>query len=154
MNYQFSGLDAELFNVTDEALRSMHARWVVVDAKPGYPCRVTLEDAEVGETVLLLEYRHHDVDSPYAASGAIFVRPGHSTAKLGVNEVPLLLRHRLLSVRGYDQAGMLLAADVVQGAEIEVTIEQLFSDPAIAYLHVHNARPGCFNCRVDRAEPS
>ena len=145
MNYQFSGLDPQLIDLNH------HARTMIVDENPGFPCRVTLEDAEIGETVLLVEFRHHDVDSPYAATGPIYVRPGKPTANLAVNEVPLMLRHRLLSVRGYDSAGMMRGADVVMGSELEGVIETLFADPETRYLHVHNARPGCYNCRVDRA---
>jgi hypothetical protein len=41
--------------------------------------------------------------------------------------------------------------EVVQGGELEATIRRLYADPAVSYLHVHNARPGCYNCRVIRA---
>jgi hypothetical protein len=128
----------------------MGARRVVVDEKPGFPCRVSLADAEVGETVLLLPFTHHDVPSPYRASGPIYVRGGVKAASPAVDEIPEMLRHRLLSVRGYDRGAMLIAAEVVNGTELEATIRGLFASEAVGYLHVHNARPGCFNCRVVR----
>src|SRR5690606_11013700 len=114
--------------------------------------RVSLVDGEIGESVILLPFMHHDVDSPYRASGPIFVRAGAQTAEPGVNEVPAFLRHRLLSVRGYEAAGMMTAAEVAEGADLEAVIGRLFADETIRYLDIHNARSGCFNCRVERVE--
>jgi hypothetical protein len=65
--------------------------------------------------------------------------------------VPDQLRRRLLSVRGFDEQGMLRDADVAQGTALEPLIERLFADPIVAYLHIHMARPGCYAARVDRA---
>jgi hypothetical protein len=123
---------------------------MVVDEKPGFPCRVSLADAEVGETVLLVSFTHHDVRSPYRASGPIFVRRNAATARPAANEIPLMFRHRMLSIRGYDAAGMMVGADVVDGSELEGAIRRLFADESVNYLHIHNARPGCYNCRVVR----
>jgi hypothetical protein len=142
---------APLFALSDTALRTQGARRVVVDSKPGAPCRVSLADAEVGETVLLLPFVHHDVETPYRGSGPIFVREGVGTAVPAVNEIPAMFRVRLLSVRAYDSSGMLLDAEVVQGTDLEATIRNLFADPAAQYLHIHNAGPGCFDCSVVRA---
>ena len=142
---------ASLFEADDAELHARGARRLVVEEKPGTPCRVSLEDAEVGETVVLLPYAHHDVASPYRASGPIFVRRNARRAEPAPGEVPQLLRHRLLSLRAYDRDGMMVAAEVVPGADLETTLGRMFSDPAVDYLHVHNAKPGCFNCRVDRA---
>jgi hypothetical protein len=45
---------------------------------------------------------------------------------------------------------MMVEADVVEGRLARALIARMFANPEIAYLHVHNAKPGCFNCRVDR----
>lgn len=154
-SFQIVALPSErfepLFRLGDEELRAMGSRRVVVDDTPGFPCRVSLVDAEVGETVLLLPFVHHDVSTPYRASGPIYVRPGATTAKPGVNEVPGMFRHRLLSLRAYDRAAMMVGAEVVHGKELEAAIGRLFGAPGTTYLHIHNAGPGCFNCRVNRA---
>jgi hypothetical protein len=142
---------APLFGQSDAELRAVGARRVVVDAKPGYPCRVTLADAGVGEIVLLVSFTHHDVSSPYRASGPIFVRRNAATAKPAVDEIPEMFRHRLLSVRGYDEEAMMIAAEVVDGSELRDTIRRFFASASVSYLHIHNARPGCYNCRVVRA---
>lgn len=141
---------APLFEMGDAELRALDARRMLVSEKPGTPCRVSLEDADAGETVVLVPFTHHDVASPYRASGPIFVRRQASRASLAPGDVPLMLRHRLLSLRAYDRAGM-MTAEVAAGTELERVLERTLSDPAVDYLHVHNAKPGCFNCLVERA---
>lgn len=141
----------ELLALTDDELRARNGRRMVVDHKPGFPCRVSLEDAEIGEEVILVEFTHHDVDSPYRASGPIFVRAKGETATPAVNEIPEMLSKRLLSVRAYNARGNMRDAVVVEGAELEAQIRKFFEDERVEYLHVHNAGPGCFNCRVERA---
>ena len=141
---------APLFEMDDAALHALGARKMVVEEKPGTPCRVSLEDAEVGETVVLVPFQHHDVASPYRASGPIFVRRGARQATPAPGEVPPFLRHRLLSLRGYDRAGMMVAAEVAAGSELEAVLHRVLSDEQVAYLHVPNAKPGCFSCRVER----
>jgi hypothetical protein len=154
-HFQLVALPAErfasLFERSEEELRKMDARRMTADDKPGFPCRVSLVDAEVGETVVLVSFTHHDVSSPYRGSGPIFVRQHAKTVKLAVDEIPVMLRHRLLSLRGYDAAGMLMGAQIASGTEIESVIERLFRDERVRYLHVHNAAPGCYNCSVVRA---
>ncbi len=140
-----------LFSLSDEELASYGARRLIVDKNPGYPCRVSLMDASIGESVILTPYRHHDVESPYRASGPIFVREAARTAMPEVNEIPLMLHHRLLSVRAYNKSAMMKGAKVVEGQALEQVIRDFFTDGIISYLHLHNAGPGCFNCRVERA---
>lgn len=155
MSFQIHALPAEpfapLFALSDEALRGRGIRRVVADGRPVYPCRVSLQDAGEGETLLLLPHEHHVVDTPYRASGPIYVREAATLAQPGVDDVPALLRTRLLSLRAYDARGMMAWADVVEGAEVEACIAQLFAIERVAYLHIHYAKPGCYACRVERA---
>lgn len=153
--FQFRALDAgqftPLFGKTDAELAAIGGRRMEVTEHPGFPCRVSLADAAVGETVVLLTFTHHDAASPYRASGPIFVRQEAETAQPAANEVPAMFRHRQLSIRGYDGEAMMVGAEVVNGTELEAAIQRLFADDRVSYLHVHNAMPGCYNCRVDRA---
>lgn len=155
MNFQITGLPAArfapLFALGNEELAARGVVRMVADQQPGFPCRVSLRDAEVGETVLLLNYEHLPVASPYRSSHAIFVRQGASDARLAVNEIPQVLRTRLLSVRSLDRSGMMIDADVVPGQELTAAIERMLDRSTSAYLHVHNAKPGCYAARVDRA---
>jgi hypothetical protein len=135
-------------------LEARGIRRVVADDKPGFPCRVSLEDAEPGESLWLMSHVHHDVSGPYRASGPIYVREQAVMAAPAPGELPAFLRHRLLSLRAYDAQGMLVDADVCDGTALESAVTRLFADPAVAYLHVHNARPGCYLCRIERVLPA
>jgi len=155
MNYQLRGLEPaqfeELFELDDAELAKRGMKRMRADAPIGYPCRVTLEDAPVGEEVLLLPFTHQDSQSPYRASGPIFVRRGIAEARRIVGELPSYLTQRLLSVRAYDDADMMVAADVAEGREAGPLLESLLARPDVKYLHVHFAKRGCFACRIDRA---
>jgi hypothetical protein len=142
---------APLFSLNETQLARKGAHRLIADKKPGFPCRVSLQDAEPGEAVVLLSYAHHAIESPYRASGPIFVRESADEVALAPGEIPAVLPTRLLSMRGYDESGMMLSANVVEGREIKAQIENCFADPRINYIHLHNAGPGCYSCRVERA---
>jgi hypothetical protein len=155
MNFQITGLPLSqftpLFSLTDQELAQRDAVRVVSDGRSGYPCRVSLQDTQAGESLILVNYEHLAVASPYRSRHAVYVREAATEAELDVNEVPALFRSRLLSLRAFDGKGMMKAADVAPGTAIENLIEELFADNATEYLHVHYAKPGCYAARVDRA---
>jgi hypothetical protein len=155
MNYRITGLPAgqfaELQRAADDELGRRGVERRIVDEPNSAPCRISLQDAAVGEEVLLLNYQHLATASPYAGSGPIFIRRTATQAFDGMNLVPAQQRRRLLSVRAYDATDHMVDAEVAPGSELEALIERLFADARVAYLHVHNARRGCYACRVDRA---
>jgi hypothetical protein len=155
MGFRISALPEQefepLFALDDAQLSAVGAKRYIADRRPGYPCRVSLEDAAPGESVLLVPFRHQPADSPYRASGPVFVREHARRRPFEPNDVPEVLRSRLLSVRAYDIASLMVDADVVEGRDLEALIERVFGNPDVRYLHVHFARPGCYACRVDRA---
>lgn len=152
MSFLLCGLAASqfehLFGKSQSELELEGASRVI--AGEGFPCRVTLSDAEPGEAVLLLTYEHQPGRTAYRSSGPIYVREGnHPTAVL--DRIPDQMRGRLFSVRAYDAEHQMVEADVALGSDLETLIETLFSDPQASYLHVHHARRGCFAFKVDRA---
>ncbi len=153
MAFQIRGLDPQpfqtLFSLDDAALARQGIQRVIADDGEGYPCRVSLAHAEPGEQLLLLNHEHQPALSPYRASGPIFVRRA-AAAALQPGDVPEPLRVRLLSVRAYDRRDCIVDAEVVDGSELAPLIAKMFDDDAVAYLHVHYARRGCYACRVDR----
>ena len=155
IDFQVSGIQEQewqaLWNQKNEDSLFVGVQRMIVDAKPGYPCRKSLVDAEIGEEVLLFTYEHHRADSPYRASGPVFVRTNAPTARLKKNEIPLMLRHRLLSLRGYDEQAMMIEACTAQGEQIEKHIHKIFANSNVQYIQVHNASPGCYNCQINRA---
>ncbi|PZQ20955.1 MAG: DUF1203 domain-containing protein [Stenotrophomonas acidaminiphila] len=157
MSFVIRGLSPEpfrpLFALDDAALAARNIRRVIADSDRGFPCRVTLQDARQGETLLLLPYLHHDVAGPYRASGPIYVREAAmqgGTAEFH-DQLPPSFPRRLLSLRAYDADGLMRDAEVVEGVEAMPYLQRLLDRPGVAYLHVHNARPGCYACRVDPA---
>jgi hypothetical protein len=140
-----------LFALPDETLAVHGAVRRSADRQPGFPCRVSLRDAAPGETVLLVNYEHQPARSPFRSTYAIYVRQDATQAHPAPGEVPEMLRRRLLSVRAFDEAGMLLDADVVEGRGVEPVLDRLLAGPSTAYVHIHFARPGCYAARVDRA---
>jgi hypothetical protein len=154
MSYRISGLSPEtfrhLFHLSDEELAAQGARRYVADVKPGYPDRIELRDAELGERLILVNYTHQPADNPYRASHAVFVSESSEEAYDRVGEVPEALRLRQISLRAFDGDDFLVAADLAPGAELEPAIESLFADLRVAYIQAHYAKPGCFAARIDR----
>jgi len=156
MDYRITGLSpapfAPLIGLAAPELARHRALRQVCDGKPGFPCRVTLEDAEPGETVLLVNYEHLPVESPYRASHAIYVREAARVPYDRVNQIPPALQPRLLSLRAFDAAGLMVDADIVEGREAEPLVRRFLARSDVAYLHAHFARRGCFAARIDRVE--
>lgn len=154
MSFVVTGLSAEpfahLFGADEATLEAAGAIRYRADAKPGFPCRVSLTDAEPGETVLLLNHEHHAAETPYRARHAIFVREAREAPARFENRMPPALAVRLLAIRAYDAEGMMIDAEIVEGADAVPLVERLLADPRAAYLHAHNARRGCFAARIDR----
>lgn len=154
MSFRISGLDPapflKLFGLSERELARHGAMRVIADTKPGFPDRIELRDAEPGEQLLLLNYTHLAVDTPYRSSHAIFVREGAKQPASEINEIPACIRSRLMSLRAFDASGMMTDADVVEGAALEPLIEKFLSDPGVSFLHAHFARRGCYAARIDR----
>jgi hypothetical protein len=155
MSFRITGLPAErfahLFALSDAELAAQGAVRQTADARqPGYPCRVSLTDSRPGDELILVNYEHHSVDSPYRMRFAIYVRKGEETYDK-VDEVPEQLRLRTLAVRAFDANGMMAGWELVEGRDLEAAIERQFANPRAAYLHVHFAAPGCYAARVERS---
>lgn len=155
MSYVVTGLSPDpflpLFGQSDAALAEQGVIRVRADAKPGYPCRITLEDAEPGETLLLLNHADHAVATPYRNAYAIYVREAALAANRFEKSLPPVFTNRPIALRGYDAEGMLRGAALALAQDVETRIGELFARPEIAYIHAHNAAHGCFAARIDRA---
>ena len=153
-SFRLVGLSADnfepFFAMSDDELAVLGARRVLADESPGFPCRVSLVDAELGEELLLLPFEHLSARSPYRASGPVYVRARARRAVLEPGVVPPYVTRRLMSVRAYDASDMMVAGEVCEGADVHATLERLMADHAVAFIHLHNAKRGCFSCRVER----
>ncbi len=153
MDFQISALKIDqfrhLFGQDSKWLARQGVQRKVVDYNPGFPCRVSLRDAEVGEKVLLMNYEHQSKSTPYRSSHAIFVREWANQAIPDRNEVPEMLRHRLLSVRAFDASGVMIDAGVTDGDRLETLIKQMLANESTDNLHIHNAKTGCYVALVE-----
>jgi hypothetical protein len=155
MSFRILGLPAEpfaeLFALSDKELAERGAVRRIADARtPGYPCRVSLTDSQPGDELLLVNYEHHPVASPYRMRFAIYVRKGEERFD-AIGHVPEQLRLRTLAMRASDANAMMAGWELTVGSRLEDAIERLFADPRSGYLHVHFAAPGCYAARVERA---
>jgi hypothetical protein len=153
MSFVIRGLPIEpfapLFGLEDAALAEHGVLRVIADDER-HPCRVTLDHAPLGQSLLLINYQHQDAATPYRSNYAIFVSEAAREATRFEGELPPVLRGRPISLRAFDAAGMLLGAELARDDEVTAAIERRFADPEAAYLHAHNAAPGCFAARIDR----
>ena len=154
MSFIVSGLPIEpfapLLGLSAEALAERGALRVTA-ADGRYPCRVTLEDAPAGQSLLLVNYQHQDAATPYRSNYAIYVSEAARETRRLEGELPPVLRGRPIAVRAFDEAGMLIGAELALNDDVEAAISRRFADPDAAYLHAHNAAHGCFAARIDRA---
>jgi hypothetical protein len=155
-SYVVSGLPLEpfrpLFGLSDEQLAEQGVIRRVVDSPTGFPSRVELEDAEVGDTVLLLNYEHQPADTPFRARHAIFVNEKALATRRAVNELPGALAVRdAVSLRAFRDDGMMIDADFAPKGQVEAAIGRFFTQPDVAYLHAHTVGWGCYLARIDRA---
>jgi Protein of unknown function (DUF1203) len=154
MTYRITGIDPapyrHLYGLSDEELATQNVVRMTVTEKPSFPCRVSLTDRDVGESMLLLNHISHDVANPYRASHAIFVTEGAEEPAVYVDEAPPVFGSRVLSLRGFDKDGMMADAILTQPGEADAGIRRLFGNPEIETIHAHNATRGCFAAKIER----
>jgi len=155
MAFRITGLSPEpfrhLFGLPDAALAAHGAqRWTATPGS-GLPDRIEVRDALPGETLLLVNHQHQPADTPYRAAHAVFVREGATRAYDRVDEIPEAMRRRMLSLRAFDGAHLMVDAELVDGREAEAAIARLFAQPQVDYIQAHYATRGCYAARIDRA---
>ena len=155
MGYRIAGLDdgafAGMADLDARGLAAIGARRMTAEVNGRYPCRVSLDLAQPGEELLLINYEHQpEPSSPYRSKGPIFVKVGAERATYD-NELPPPMRGTILSLRAYDDKAMIVDAAVAQPEEAESTVERLLARSDTAYIHAHYAGRGCFAARIDRA---
>ena len=155
MTFQILGLPAnsfqELFDLDSTALAEMKAERRTATAFPGAPCRISLEDAQVGEELILVNYAHLPETSPYQSQHAVYVRKGVDQADLKEGEIPDFFKHRDISVRAFDAHHIMVNACVVpKDGDVKSAVEAFFEAEKVDYIHFHFAAPGCFAAKAIR----
>ena len=154
MTYRITGLEpsqfAHLVGLTDEQLALHGAARMTANGQPTFPCRIQLDDAKAGETLLLVNHVSHEGNNPYRASHAIFVSESANEPAVYEDEIPPALARRILSLRAFDARGMMTDAALAQPGEADAAIRRLLDNEAVDHIDAHNATRGCFAARIDR----
>jgi hypothetical protein len=154
MTYRIEGLDpasfAHLVGLSDDELATHGAIRVTAESKPGFPCRVSLADAQPGETLLLVNHVSHDADTPYRATHAIFINEAATQAAVYRDTLPPAFAGRVMSLRAFDRDGMMRDAALAQPGEADQVIRALLADAQVDHVDAHNAARGCFAARIER----
>ena len=155
MTYKFSGLEPSLFThligLTDEELAAHGAVRMTAKGQPSFPCRVQLDDAKAGESLLLVNQVSHDGNNPYRASHAIFVSESATQPAVYEGQIPPALDRRILSLRAFDRAGMMVDAALAQPGEADPIVRRMLANDDVDHVDAHTAVRGCFMARAERA---
>lgn len=155
MSFKIQGLKADpyrhLYGMSDEQLEAYGVKRYICDNTPGYPDRIEMRDAEIGETLLLVNHTSMDKQTPYKATHAIFVREGAEKSFNAENSVPSVMYNRLISLRAFDKQGMMVDAEIAKGDDIKTTIDKMFNDGNVEHIDAHNAIRGCFSGKITRS---
>jgi Protein of unknown function (DUF1203) len=141
---------ARYFTMSSDELRTHRALIRIADKQPGFPCRVSLDDAAIGERVLLANFEHLATESPYRSTHAVYVRESAVQKSCARGEVPSFFHSRLLSARAFDAAGLMIEADVLPGTDLAARIEAMLTNQSTSHVDIHFAKPGCFAARAVR----
>jgi hypothetical protein len=119
MHFRIRGLPAEtfapLFHLSGAELRQHSAVRCIADGPR--PCRISFTDARPGDELILVNYEHHAVASPYRMRFAIYVRKNEETFD-AVYSVPEQLRTRTLAVRSFDAEGMMTGWELAERSSV------------------------------------
>jgi hypothetical protein len=140
-----------LYGLSDGDLAEHGAYRYTADTSPGFPDRVEMRDADIGETLLLVNHVSMGRDTPYKTSHAIFVREGAQETYQAHNTIPQVMHRRLLSLRAFDAEGMMLDAKLAQGDAISETVKRLLARPKTDRIHAHYALRGCYAGLITRS---
>lgn len=153
MTYQITGLSPEpfahLIDAPDNVLASAGAVRVTAGADMGWPCRISLRDAKVGENLILINHISHDFATPYKSSYAIYIGEHRDVAADYIDQIPPVFEGRPLAFRAFDKTGMLRGPALALQGQADAKIRELFERDDIAYIHAHNAAHGCFAAKVE-----
>ena len=116
------------------------------------PCRHCLNLITPGASKLVLAHRPFIQLQPYAETGPIFL---HTEPCQHYDQAQLPAWFAFLEpalIRGYDSDDWILydTGQVVPGAALHNTCQQILRDPRVAYVHICS-KFNCSQCRVERA---
>ena len=151
-NFRIVPVPTEIAETARRAANAGAANHSLLTAKSPrtYPCRHCLRWAEPGERVILFPYAAIPSGHPYSESGPIFVHADQCKRYSATDAYPANFRSGRV-FRAYDERSNIVDAQVVDGREPELVIQELFENPETAFVDVRSVTHGCFTFRVQRA---
>jgi Protein of unknown function (DUF1203) len=119
------------------------------------PCRSCLKQFVAGDRRILFSYSPNAVGHPYNETGPIYIHADECEPYRQQNVFPTEVENgRIkfpLAFRVYNEDGVMIDAVLRNVMDASRTIESIFENSKVAFLHVRNAQFGCFVAHVDRA---
>jgi hypothetical protein len=116
----------------------------------GAPLRCCLTEAKVGEAVALIAHRPFVFGGPFAEVGPVYVHAEPCAGYDDTGHYPPGFRHRTQVFRAYSNDNRIHDAVLVDGADAESAISDLFARPDVAFLHSRNVLYGCYMFAIHR----
>jgi Protein of unknown function (DUF1203) len=116
----------------------------------GEPLRCCLRLARAGERIALIAYPPPGGAGAYQETGPVFVHAVLCNGYSADASWPPEFRDRQQVLRGYDIAGRIADALLVEGVEAERGITALLDDPRVALVQSRNVLYGCYMFTVHR----
>jgi hypothetical protein len=152
-NFRIQAISDQQLCQIENGATSLHdnpIQKITVDQSPGYPCRLSLEDAKIGEEVYLFSHQPFTNENPYRETGPVFVRTEADQATLEPGQIPDMIKRRPIIVRSYSADETLLSGDPAEGEDVGQVIQQCLNREGVAFLHIRAALTGCYLCKVEQ----
>lgn len=116
-----------------------------------WPLRCCLRDADPGTEILLLSYAPEGTGGPYRELGPVFVHAAACAGPQNLQEYPTDWKALAQMLRGYDERGWMIRAEMHAGRTPEQAIQRMLDDPEVVEVHSRNPLQGCYMFAAQRA---
>ena len=107
-----------------------------------------MRDAEIGESLILVNHITINGQTPYAASHAIFILEGAEKTLLCFKRNSEGNASQAFVFTGFDHDNIIVDATLAEGDSIKFDIQKLFQLPQVEKIHAHYALRGCFAAEI------
>jgi len=154
VRFSISAIPADIADRIRTTLVDDFGNQLVARPADSAPCRHCLRITKPGEHLIVFAYQPFTSGGPYAEVGPVFVHAAPCEAYDHRDTFPEGFRTRILTMRGYNDQGTIETAELSEAGNPEATIERLFSNERVSFIHARNPAWGCYDFRIDRLSVS
>jgi hypothetical protein len=115
-------------------------------------CRRCLRRFNPGERRLLFKYRPFQKEGVFAEAGPIYIHENDCQPETEIlTRYPDDLRELPLLLRAYTKEDGQVDSKLIKDGDAEAIIQEFFTDPRVAYIHLRDGESGCYYARIERA---